>query len=861
MIYKKRYRHQFDNVEGKRIITMIDDTKSGPVNPYNVTIEDIDLGGGIVLIRIFFNNIPAAATGLQFSYSDDGGSTWNLVAGTGMVSPKEFSVPNTTQYLYRMLIIFPDAGDNILVELSELEPTVIDLPAAGDPYHLITNNSSRQKSGIVGMQAVIQFLSSSEVNIKTFLDGAYDDQRYLVTSYVDDPEFVFFRGFLAMSESRDSFMPHPVNVTLTAVDGLGFLKNIPLTDFTGNTPENEQRIIDFIAWCLAKTGLQQNISVIMNIREEDDGTLTDEPNSHFYVTQYLDTKTFEDEPGTCENCYTALEKILGKCCILGQRHGNWWIKNTDEYDTQPDYVAEFDYLGNLLGMREGAYYIKNIGSAHPRFFSQEREEVSFFNPNKFGKINYKFETPKEVPANIDFTRGAYIADIDANSKKYELNDWEKLWSSPTGDLPGTAGVYVRRNFINGSEKELFVVIPSTPGEFNFIMSREIPVHAGDKFNLGVQMRLNTNPGGSGFRRSIGVQTRLYADDGTFYTHHGLTSIANDRREWVECTSDFLTNQKHFCYEYYAEDDISTSPVSLYDGESAPLPKKGKLRILLFANSLELDTKDTFLNASFEYIPYINGAFHKFSGISHKVEQVANNNETYDEQVYVSDGYKQLFKGTLMKLGAPVITYEGTIYFIDGKGFSLPGYQLTKFRAGQTIVVTTSASNNITSRIVSVEYSIALDTTTITVEAFTTLETVDATISVKPFILSERFWNAAVFDSGVPSDDYYHPYAYIIAFNLWNQKRTVQRIFTGMVQGIDTGVLDDLGRVDLMTIFHTYLLTDADDHTSNKKFMLLDYDMDLRLCELASHTLAEVVDTAVGKKYADTDSYEFKYLTN
>lgn len=859
MSYKLRYRHQFQNVEGKNIITMIDDKHSGLANPYNITVNIIPISSPDQLIQIYFNNLPAAATGVQFSYSDDGGSTWNLVSGTSLASPKEFNLPDTAVYLFRMLIIMPDAGDNILVELSELEPNVVELTADGDPYRLITNNSGRNKYGIVGMQAVLKFLSSPEVNIKTFLNGVYDDQRYLVTSYIDDPEFVFFRGYLAMSESRDSFMPHPVIEVLTAVDGLGFLKNVPLTDFNGATPENEQRIIDFIVWCLAKTGLQQNVSVIMNIREEDDGTLTDEPNNHFYVTQYLDTKTFEDEPGTCENCYAVLEKILGKCCILGQRHGNWWIKNTDEYDTQPDYVAEFDYLGNLLGMREGAYYTKNIGSTQPRFFSQEREEVSFFNPNKFGKIHYKFETPKEVPDNIDFTRGAYIEDIDANSKKYELDDWEKLWSSPTGDLPGTAGVYVRRNYINGYEKELFLVIPSKPGEWNFVMSREIPVHAGDKFNLGVQMRLNINPGGTGFRRSIGVQTRLYADDGTFYTHHGRNST-EERGYWLECPGDFLTNQKHFCFEYYGEDDL-TSGVSLFDGEAAPLPKKGKLRILLFGNSLEFNDKDTYLNASFEYIPYINGAFQKFSGISHKTEQVANNNETYDEQIHVSDGYKQLFKGSLMKLGAPAITYEGTIYFIDGKGFSIPGYHLTKFRPGMTIVVTTSVSNNITSRIVSVEYSLVGDTTVFTVEAFTTLETVDATISVKPFILSERFWNAAVFPTGVPSDDYYHPYAYLIAFNLWNQKRTVQRIFTGSVQGIDTDQLDDLGRVDLLTIFHTYLLIDPDDHTNNKKFMLLDYDMDLRLCELASHTLAEAVDTVAGKKYADTDSYEFKYLTN
>lgn len=780
MVYKKRYRHQFQNVEGKNIITMIDDTESGLANPYNITIETIDVGGGDVLIRIFFNNLPAGATGLIFSYSADGGSTWTVVSGTDMVSPKEFTLPNTTQYLYRMVITFPDSSGNILVELSEQIPTIIDLQAAGDPFHLISNNSSRLKHGIFGLQAVIKFLSSSQVNIKTFLEGTYNDRRYAVTSYVDDEEFVFFRGFLAMSESQDTFLPHPNTVVLTATDGLGFLKNIPLTDFTGITPENEQRIIDFIAWCLSKTGIEQTINVIMNIREEADGTLTDEPNNHFYVTQYLDTKTFEDEPGECESCYTVLEKILGKCCVLGQRHGNWWIKNTDEYDNHPDYVAEFNYDGTLLGMQDGAFYTKHISITDPSFFSQERETVSFYNPNRFGKLNYKFQTPKEVPANIEFTRGALIGVIDANSKKFELDDWDKLWSSPTGDLPANANIYVRRNYVNGYEKELFLVIEAYPGEFSFVMSQQIPVQVADKFILDVQKRLNADPGGSGFSRDIGVQVRLYADDGTFYTHHGANSVS--QREWVECDADFLTNQKHFFFEYDASEDM-TLPLSLYDGESLPVPKSGYLKILLFADPGYLDSYDTYLTCRFEYLPFINGSYQKYSSVGHKISQAANNNESYDEELSVCDGVKPLFKGALKKL-------------VAGK-----------------------------------------------------------------YVMSGRYWNAAVFDSGVPSDDYYHPYGYIVAFNLWNQRRSVQRIFTGTVQGIGTDQLDDLGRIDLMTVFHTYLLGDADDHTNNKKFMLLDYDMDLKLCELASHTLAEVFDTVKGKKYADTDTYDFKFLTS
>lgn len=125
------------------------------------------------------------------------------------------------------------------------------------------------------------------------------------------------------------------------------------------------------------------------------------------------------------------------------------------------------------------------------------------------------------------------------------------------------------------------------------------------------------------------------------------------------------------------------------------------------------------------------------------------------------------------------------------------------------------------------------------------------------VLAGRFWNAAVFPAGPPDDSYLHPFGYIQIFNVWNQVRLLNRIFRGMVDGIESGSIDPLGRTDLPSIFHTYFLTDPDEHTNNKRFMLLDMDMDLNKCEMNA-TLREVYDTVIGKKYSDP--YEFKYLT-
>ncbi|MEQ1678917.1 MAG: hypothetical protein ABL876_19635, partial [Chitinophagaceae bacterium] len=90
-------------------------------------------------------------------------------------------------------------------------------------------------------------------------------------------------------------------ITLTAVDGLGSLKNKTLKDFTDANPSGKHKIIEYIAWCLKQTGVEENINVVMNIREEDDGTIAAAPSKHFYNTQYLDAKTFESEIGESED--------------------------------------------------------------------------------------------------------------------------------------------------------------------------------------------------------------------------------------------------------------------------------------------------------------------------------------------------------------------------------------------------------------------------------------------------------------------------------------------------------------------------------------------------------------------------------
>jgi hypothetical protein len=61
---------------------------------------------------------------------------------------------------------------------------------------------------------------------------------------------------------------------------------------------------------------------------------------------------------------------------------------------------------------------------------------------------------------------------------------------------------------------------------------------------------------------------------------------------------------------------------------------------------------------FNYIPFINGSYQKYSGHSHKVSQFGDYKVNIDEDVSISDSPKKLFKGAMIrKVGSQYVLTE------------------------------------------------------------------------------------------------------------------------------------------------------------------------------------------------------------
>jgi len=750
----------------------------------------------------------------------------------------------------------------LIIDQMDTSNQQIDIDLADNPVTIrVIDNDEDKFTPIRSKSAEIRLHTNPNINIMTF--GAGGDNQYKVQICMNYTDNIIFEGWLSISDLRQDFQPDPNVLVLTATDGLGFLKDVPLTDYDGNQFKGPNRLADYIAGCLAKTGLDKTLVAEMNVKESTQVTTY---LGHMYHTIYVDAQTFASGPNEYEDCFTVLEKILGEYCELSQQKNEWYIRAIDEFDWADSIQVRFNSNGVISSQLPSEAYNKYIGSNMSLYqmgFMNDDAQVSLQRPYKYSRHIYNFVLPDEIPCNIELNRGDFVADLPDETvdgktytaKSYTVDCWDPLWSNTSSDDYQATGIYIKKLFDEyGNEFSHSLNLDANATRFTFVMSDPIPVRAKDKFNLSLERRLSSDVGGSGTFRDLHVQVRLYGSDGTYWTHQGRNT-ANNEIQWVQCTSTFRTNQKYFAIEGDVVNDL-TEAIGLYDGEAAEIPVTGEVRILLYRSSLYGGTRATyFSNVQFEYIPWVNGSYLRYKAQEHKVEQSGDYKASRDKEVYISDGPSLIYKGCLQKVTGTSAIYTGSVLFNAGNSFQINGMQLVTFRLGMMITITGTTSNNIYARVTDLFYSTIANATVITVNVTTASETVSCTISKNLYGFTEGFYNGAVFPSGPPSSEYIKPYGQIQSEAVWNQYNRVFSIFEGTIDGLDTYVLDSLDRYDLPDLMHSFFLQDAHPATTNKKFKLLHFDQDPDLCEW-NGVFIEVLDYTISKVYT---GHSFKYL--
>lgn len=799
----------------------------------------------------------------------------------GKVYRGEFS---NSQVLYLDNSGFEQTVIVLIDDTADTSGGELDIEMAENPVTIrVVDNNEDKFTPIRSKSAEIRIHTTPNVNIMTF--GGGGDNQYKVQICINAVDNIIFEGWLSISDLRQDFQPDPNVLVLTATDGLGFLKDLPLTDVDGNEFSGMHRISEYIAGCLAKTGLQKTLIAEMNVKESTQPT---NYLGHLYHTIYLDARTFEKSINEFEDCFSVLEKILGEYCELSQQKNEWYIRAIDEFDWQNSIQVRFNYNGTIMAALPEVSYNKEIGSNMTLYqmgFMNDDAQVFLQRPYKYVKHIYNFEPPAELPCNVDFERGDFIANLPDETidgatytaKKYSIECWDLLKGSPaTFSTFPTGEAYTKKLFDQFENiHSTFAVIkwPTSPPEALVFRSSPIRVNYFDKFELSWDISIEQNLS-IGTGNLIVASVLLEGDNGTYWflddpvglasTTLNFPSVQGSVCKWYQSNANWTSNYRLLSINVDTNtiDNSQFRTIGISDVE--PFPVAGNLYLIFhWGNDVTFASSTLQIsNINFSYIAQINGSYRKYRGQENMVEQAGEYKATREKQVFLSDGPKYMFKGCLQKRVGDYLVIGGaqaTVTFYLGNGFELPGYWVWLFKPGmQLLIAGTTLNNTNETFVLSTLYLSALNKTVVYLSTATVYE-VDSNyaISSLKYGFPEGFYNAAVNPAGPPDPTYIKPYGQIQVEAVWNQFNRVFSSFEGTIDGLDTYVLDSLDRYDLPDLMHSFFLRDQHDATNNKKFKLLHFDQDPDLCEW-NGVFVEVFDYTIPKVYT---GHSFKYLTN
>ena len=117
-----------------------------------------------------------------------------------------------------------------------------------------------------------------------------------------------------------------------------------------------------------------------------------------------------------------------------------------------------------------------------------------------------------------------------------------------------------------------------------------------------------------------------------------------------------------------------------------------------------------------------------------------------------------------------------------------------------------------------------------------------------FKLIGRVYDGRQYPTTLPPEENRHPFGYNQAYCVFNQINRPFRVFDFEAQGLNAfGITPD--------IIHKYTVNETTPHTTHKYFMLMHYELNVKLCELKG-VMAEVWDTTLPKDYLSP--LDFKY---
>jgi hypothetical protein len=559
-------------------------------------------------------------------------------------------------HLHHNIQFFNCLNEKIVVELYRKEvipDSVTPLLANSFSVSYPTGNSDKFDP-IISCEAKLNFTLYSD-DTQEFDDFivSFDDEWKMIA--YDDSQVVFV-GFLTPGEGRAEFQDKPYDVTLTAVDGLGLLKGVPLTKGDGSKFTNVSLIITYVLAILNKTGLGLNLQLFSNIVEESMQDRTQNNQADTFNQTGLHARTFQKNATEFTDCYTTLERILAEYFCIYQWFGKWVIVRIGELQENVGakiWHTEYNSAGAVVNVGQNLYNPSAVGRdrlIHPVELTQ------FIGSNfavKSARYSFNYSIWPEIPTNNKFDRGSIfnVQTIPATPgnplkyiEKYTISDWEYRINNPfNGTISGDAyRQSTKDEFGTEIHREIVLERQSGGAGHRFLRCEAIPVSVNDKVNISYDFK--SSVGGSGNVTHLFVTLETLDGSLPYKLNSAGGAIPADG---IGTLIWQRTQALKFLNKFYSSGENPADYTS-FSFTTPSFPINGLLYVCFISFDPPVGRVVAYKNFSLEYYPFIAGSLAQIKADYAETSQNDNYKDVIDEQVFISDTTKKVLQGSLYR---------------------------------------------------------------------------------------------------------------------------------------------------------------------------------------------------------------------
>jgi hypothetical protein len=500
-----------------------------------------------------------------------------------------------------------------------------------------------------------------------------------------------FDGFVLQDEGQVPFQDKPYDAVITATDGIGLLRDIPLRYNATTNFDGHNSIIRYIAFALQQTGLFLPILVFDNVYHRSFLNRDDDPKWDFFGQAYLEARTFLKDAVTFTDCYNALEIILKDTYRLSYSKGAWFIIRipTIQYTAYSSYYTSYDYNGlNPVGHLYDQNY-GTVGKNELIYPINENQLKSVRKGNKSTKTIFNYVQWPEIPKNNKFERGTLTGqgtayddyDLDGDHdtteilgtyKTYTIDDWNygtySGFPSQEAVLPtltGTTAKAYRRSVKNNFDVEVLreIILEEVPtGTHGMLISEGIPVIKGDKIEIAFDYRTNRDASGT---QQIAMIFIIPDGGGTKTVIESQNTSIMNPYFWQTATAG------SFISRFYEAGENVNQYVSI-NVDPPEIPISGKLYIGFITPGIS-GSLTYIKNVQVTYTPYVAGGYIAVKGDYWIQEQSKNFKDVSESEVFISDNTHKVLKGCLLDSAGVPLTAD---WYRMGMSESLSYTQIT-----------------------------------------------------------------------------------------------------------------------------------------------------------------------------------------